>query len=65
MPTTEIPDATTHEVAELLGISPRRLQQLAAGGWIVGRKSHGRWDVTKTVSSYLTHLMLQSAMQRQ
>lgn len=64
MATTEIPAATTKEMAELLDISPRRLQQLASEGWIVGRASHGRWDVAETVQSYLRHVMLQTAMQR-
>lgn len=64
MTTTEIPNATTQEMAEVLDLSPRRLQQLASEGWIVGRASHGRWNVAETVQSYLKHVMLQAAMQR-
>lgn len=64
MSTNEIPNATTQEMAEVLDLSPRRLQQLASEGWIVGRASHGRWNVAETVQSYLKHVMLQAAMQR-
>ena len=64
MATTEIPAASTQEMADLLQISPRRLQQLASEGWIIGRASHGRWDVAETVQSYLKHVMLQTALQR-
>lgn len=64
MAITEIPAATTKEMAEVLNISPRRLQQLASEGWIVGRASHGRWNVAETVQSYLKHVMLQAAMRR-
>lgn len=64
MSTNEIPNATTQEMAEVLDLSPRRLQQLASEGWIVGRASHGRWNVAETVQSYLKHVMLQTALQR-
>lgn len=64
MSTNEIPNATTQEMAEVLDLSPRRLQQLASEGWIVGRASHGRWNVAETVQSYMKHIMLQTALQR-
>lgn len=52
---------STVEMAAILDVSPRRLQQLIAGGWIIGRVRHGRWNIPETVRSYTTHRLLSAA----
>jgi hypothetical protein len=44
-----------HLVAQLLDITPRRLQQLAASGWFEKPK-HGRYYLVKTVQGYVAYL---------
>ena len=51
-------EATTADMADVLGIHPRTLQKLAKEGWIDGRLGHDRWDVLKTIRYYLTHVEL-------
>jgi hypothetical protein len=54
----ETTPASTADMAKLLGISPRRLQQLSKGGWIDGRVAHGKYLRGVTLRSYVTHLQL-------
>lgn len=52
---------STTAMADALGISTRRLQQLVAGGWIDGRMRRDSWDLGATIRSYLTHQKLSAA----
>lgn len=45
---------TTAEISEIFGISPRRIQQLAKEGAFV-RASHGKFDLSASVKSYIEH----------
>lgn len=49
---------STADMAEILNLSPRRLQQLAAGGWIDGKAARGKWYMGATAKSYATHVRL-------
>ncbi len=44
---------TTADMAAILGISVRRLQQLAAEGWVDGKTARGEWNVFLTTHTYL------------
>jgi len=52
---------STIEMAAILDVSPRRLQQLAAGEWIAGKVARDRWSILETVRSFCTHRMLCAA----
>lgn len=58
MPQAAPTETTTAEMAKILGVSTRRLQQLAAGEWIEGRIAHGRWSIPTTVQSFAQHQQL-------
>lgn len=51
-------ETNTDDMADTLGISSRRLQQLESEGWIVGKVGRNRWNVSKTIQSYLMHTTL-------
>ena len=46
---------SAHVIAELLEITPRRLQQLVAEGWIE-RPAHGRYYLIESVRGYIRYL---------
>jgi phage terminase Nu1 subunit (DNA packaging protein) len=47
---------TTAEICGILGLSARRIQQLAKEGALV-RSSHDKFDLPASIKSYLTHRM--------
>lgn len=52
----ETTETETADMADMLGVSARRLQQLAAAGWIKGKTNRNRWNVHRTAGSYLKHV---------
>ncbi|PAQ15058.1 hypothetical protein CD798_08425 [Bacillaceae bacterium SAOS 7] len=47
---------TTAEISEILGLTTRRIQQLAKEGALV-RSSHGKFDLPASISSYIDYLV--------
>ncbi|NSZ19326.1 hypothetical protein [Agrobacterium vitis] len=56
--TNQLIEASTREMAEILGTHPRTLQHLEKQNWIDGKLGHDRWDVAKTTRYYLEHVKL-------
>lgn len=50
----------TAEMAAVVGLSPRRLQQLEREDWISGRVARNAWNLSETVRSLQTHRLLAS-----
>lgn len=48
----------TPALAAVIGVTPRRVQQLAAEG-VLESEAHGTWDATKAVPAYLAHRLAQ------
>lgn len=46
---------SVQELAELLGLSPRRVQQLVADG-VIPKAAHGSYDLGRSIRAYLKHL---------
>ncbi len=46
---------STADMAAIVSLTPRRLQQLAAEGWLEGRVGRDQWNVLRTVRTYLSH----------
>lgn len=58
MTTPKIDHTTTTNTADMartLSISDRHLQQLAADGWVDGRVGRDRWNVFRTIATYLNY----------
>lgn len=47
--------AGTADMARTLGISVRRLQQLAAEGWLEGKTGRDEWNLFRTTQTYLAY----------
>lgn len=48
----------TPALAALIGVTPRRVQQLAQEG-VLDSEAHGTWDATKAVPAYIAHRLAQ------
>ncbi|MDO5896544.1 hypothetical protein [Agrobacterium sp. Azo12] len=57
-------EATTTEMAKILGIHIRTLQKLERDNWISGKIGHDRWDIGRTTRYYLTHIELEAITSR-
>lgn len=54
-PISEPEHQSVQTIAEILGVTPRRVQQLAQKG-IISRLKHGWYDVAATSREYITYL---------
>lgn len=45
----------TADMAAIIGLTPRRLHQLEAAGWIEGKAGRDQWNLFRTVSTYLAY----------
>lgn len=52
-------EATTEDMAGVLGVHARSLQKLQRDGWIEGKIGHDRWNVAQTVQSYTKHILIE------
>lgn len=43
------------EVAEILGVTPRRLRQLVAEGYVEGKLGRDEYDTLRAISTYLSY----------
>lgn len=50
--------ADGREMAEMLGISQRRLQQLVAEDWVAGKIGRNEFDITQVISSFREYIRL-------
>lgn len=57
-------EVTTEDMAAVLGIHPRTLQQLAKEGWVDGKVGHNRWKFGRTMRTYLSHVQLEAIAKR-
>lgn len=48
----------TPALAAVIGVTPRRVQQLAAEG-VLESEAHGSWDANKAVPAYIAHRLAQ------
>lgn len=53
---TTLPEtATTQEIADILGVTPRHLQQLVSEGHIDGKLERGRFNLRRAIATYLAY----------
>lgn len=55
-------EVSTEDLAEILGVTARRIQQLAGAG-VLRRQSHGEWVLPESVQSFMEH-RLQSEIRK-
>ena len=55
-------EVSTADLAEILGVSARRIQQLAVAG-VLRRQSHGEWVLPESVQAFVEH-KVQSEIKR-
>lgn len=48
-------NVTVHEIAEILNLTPRRIQQLVREG-VIPRPEHGKYELVASVRAYVTYL---------
>lgn len=55
----EVTVVTGPEMADVLGLEPRRFQQLVREGWIEGKFGHNEYDFLRCTHTYLSYCQLQ------